>query len=1076
VNRLDAVPPSFQTTRETITHMARLRTAFRLLIASLATLATVAAVSAPAASAAGPAWALDMAHSPSKVTPGRKFVLAVVPTNIGTAPSNSSTGFLTIKVNVPAGLTPTAISGSGMVCTLETLTCRGFQSLAPGTQNATATSTDFATGLVVEGTVDASPPAEVLTATATVSGGGAPECGGAGQPVCASASHEIPIGVPSSEFGIDGFSTSAIDPNGENVTQAGGHPWLATSSFNLSSTYVTPSSEALPAATFDPRTTTVDLPPGFVGNAQAIPRCPLYLQTQIQESGCPAETQVGRIVAFTTVGGIIRLQSSPVYNVVPEKGYPAEFAFTVGKVTQVVPALVRSDRGYAIDLGTKDIAVVLGVTHVLFTFWGEPGLLNGNGSTTPFIYNPTNCSVQPPVTTVVADSWINPGAEGPLGNALLSDPNWKTATFTAPALTGCDKLKFEPTISMGPASTQADTPSGYSFHLHVPQTNELETPATPPLRDVSVTLPQGVVINPALAEGLAVCTDAQYGEGSGEPASCPEGAKIGSLEIATPLLDHELPGSIYIRRPDPGATRANGLYTLLLTVDDPQTNTVVKLRGSVVPDEKTGRLTATFKDNPQLPFEDLALSFKGGPRGALVNPASCGAYTTTAQLTPWAGEDSKIVLASSTFRIESGPGGGACPGGGFDPKLAAGSASSTAGGSSAFTLRVSRADGEQNVSTLDVTLPKGLGAKLAGVPQCGDAAAATGNCPAGSQIGTTTVAAGAGPDPFYLPQPGKSPTALYLGGPYKGAPFSLIAKVPAQAGPFDLGTVTVRSAIAVDPVTAQVRVKSDPLPQILEGIPIAYRDVRVDVTRPNFIVNPTSCAAQSIDSTITSIEGKTATPSSLFQVADCKKLGFRPRLAVSLKGGTNRGAHPALTATLNQPPGQANIASVRVSLPHSEFLDQGHIRTVCTRVQFAAASCPSGSIYGQATAITPLLDAPLSGPVYLRSSSNELPDLVAALKGPDSQPVEIDLDGRIDSVHGGIRNSFEMVPDAPVSKFTLKMRGGKKGLLVNSRNICSQTERVSVRMVGQNGKRVAFAPQLTNSCGKSVKKKHRRTG
>ncbi|HEX3609887.1 MAG TPA: hypothetical protein VHU14_09525, partial [Solirubrobacterales bacterium] len=313
------------------------------------------------------------------------------------------------------------------------------------------------------------------------------------------------------------------------------------------------------------------------------------------------------------------------------------------------------------------------------------------------------------------------------------------------------------------------------------------------------------------------------------------------------------------------------------------------------------------------------------------------------------------------------------------------------------------------------------------------------------------------------PQPGKDPTAVYLSGPYKGAPYSLVVKTPAQAGPFDLGTVVVRAGIFVDPSTAQVTAKSDPLPQILEGVPISYRTIHVDIDRPDFALNPTSCDPMSIDGAVTSDRGAVANASDRFQVGGCAGLGFKPSLATHLSGGTHRGTHPRLQAVLRARPGEANIGRAAVTLPHSEFLDQSHIRTVCTRVQFVASECPEASIYGRAKAITPLLDQPLEGPVYLRSSNHELPDLVVALSGQ----VKFNLVGRIDAVpSGGIRTTFESVPDAPVSKFVLTMQGGKKGLLVNSTNICARHDRLVARFDGQNGKVHDIEPLLKNDCDK----------
>jgi hypothetical protein len=406
-----------------------------------------------------------------------------------------------------------------------------------------------------------------------------------------------------------------------------------------------------------------------------------------------------------------------------------------------------------------------------------------------------------------------------------------------------------------------------------------------------------------------------------------------------------------------------------------------------------------------------------------------------------------------------------CTGGGtFNPTLQAGVASPVAGAISPLTIRLRRQDGEQNISRLDVTLPEGELAKLKGVEVCPDALAASGNCGKGSQVGISTTAIGTGAFPLFVPQPGKDPTALYLAGPYKGAPYSLVTKVPAQSGPFDFGLIVVRTAINVDPVTTQVIAKSDPLPQILEGVPIAYRDVRIEVQKPDFTVNPTSCEQRFVTTTITSIDGATAHPSVPFKVGDCASLDFGPKLAFKIRGGTNRGDYQALTATLTTHKHEANISRVAVTLPHSEFLAQEHIRTICTRVQFAAKKCPDGSIYGFAKARTPLLDKPLEGPVYLRSSDHQLPDLVATLNGQ----FDIELAGRIDSVNGGIRNSFEVVPDAPVSRFVLKMKGGEKSLLVNSRNLCKSTSKAEVKMVGQNGKRANSRPVVRNSCGKKA--------
>jgi hypothetical protein len=430
------------------------------------------------------------------------------------------------------------------------------------------------------------------------------------------------------------------------------------------------------------------------------------------------------------------------------------------------------------------------------------------------------------------------------------------------------------------------------------------------------------------------------------------------------------------------------------------------------------------------------------------------------------------VTATSTFTIDEG-----CANAGqFTPTLEAGTTAPSAGKPSPFTLRITQRSGQQNLSVIEATLPKGVLAKLAGVQLCGNAEAATGNCPMGSQVGTTTVGAGAGPSPIYVPQPGRAPTAVYLAGPYNGAPYSLVVKVPAEAGPFNLGTVTVRNSLYVDPTTTQVTAKSDPLPQILDGVPISYRDVRVDITRNDFTINPTSCEPMQVTSVLTAISGQTASPATRFQVAGCDALGFSPKLSLQLKGQTKRTGNPAVNAVLTAPPGQANIAATTVILPKSSFIDQSHVDNPCTRVQFSADACPANSILGTAVAYTPLIDKPLEGPVYFRSNGGErtLPDIVADLNGQ----IHVVLVGFIDSVKVGkessrVRTRFASVPDAPVSKFVLKLKGGKRGLIENSQNLCKVKPVATVQMTGQNGKPHDFKQKIGTSCGSGKKsKKH----
>jgi hypothetical protein len=646
-------------------------------------------------------------------------------------------------------------------------------------------------------------------------------------------------------------------------------------------------------------------------------------------------------------------------------------------------------------------------------------------------------------------------------------------------------VAFEPEIDLQPTSHQADSPTGLDVELMMP-TQGLESPhgiAQANLEGATVTLPAGMSVNPSLASGLGACAPAQVGLGNNDEATCPQSSRVGTVEVTTPLLKDPLQGSVYVAQQ--GANPFRSLLALYLVFESEQAGITIKVAGRVTPNPSTGQLTTSFDENPEAPFSRIALHLAGGERAPLINPALCGSYGIESRLSPWSAVDpanptvDETVVSTSVFQINSGPNGGPCPSGALNPKLKAGVAKPVAGSTSPFVFDLSREDGTQRFSGLDVTLPPGLTGYLKGVPYCADAtlsaiptAEGTGaaqlgtpSCPAASQLGNVTVGAGAGPTPFYT-----NTGRAYLAGPYKGAPLSLAIVTPALAGPFDLGNVVVRSAFHIDRETAQVTVKSDPIPTILHGLLLDVRRIRVNVDRPNFILAPTNCAEMAVGALVTGEKGGSAKVSDRFQVGSCAKLGFKPRFSARLFGGTKRGQNPRLRAVVTYGKGQANIKRAVVTLPHSEFLDQSHIQTICTRVQFAAKRCPVGSVYGHAKAFSPLVGYPVKGPVYLRSSNNPLPDLVMALRGPKSQPIEVDAVGRIDSVNGGIRTSLETVPDVPISKFILEMKGGRKSLLVNSRNICATPARVTVKFNGQNGKVHNARPLLKNQCGKKRKK------
>jgi hypothetical protein len=917
----------------------------------------------------------------------------------------------------------------------------------------------------------------------------------------AESNSEITVSPNPAPFAIlpgPGLAASLASETG-GAPAAGSHPFIAN--FNIGvpgkpyNTIWYPT-EAMRGVSFE-------LPQGLVINPTATAkRC---TQAEANETSssfpikyCPEQSQVG--LAYIGIPGFLQHGVAPVYNMVPPPGAPAALMFELENTTIMVIGGLSG--GFHLTAGSRELITKFGVAELSLTLWGVPSdprfdrwREGGTGcrgcseepSPAPFVTAPTSCTEATNVSATVT-SW--------LGNTVSATRPLTDANYDPLKIDGCNALEFIPTIASKATTNVADSPSGLDFNLHQPQNEQLDGLATAALKDSTVTLPEGMNLNPAVADGLSACSEAQMGyapEGSKirfstTPQSCPDAAKLGTVEIKTPLLGHKLPGAIYLAKPYENPF--GNLTAIYLAIEDEESGIVAKLAGKATPDPVTGQLTASFTENPELPVEDIDLHFFGGARAPFTTPLTCGTKTTTSVLTPWSTPEGKDATPSDSFQTQVPAGGsGNCPSSEANapnkPSFTAGTVAPEAGAYSPFVLRLTRPDGTQRLTAIDTTLPKGLAAKFAGIPYCSEAqiaqaqARSTPNqgalersnpsCPAASEVGTVEVGAGSGPTPTYVSG------HAYLAGPYKGAPLSLAIITPAVAGPFDLGAVVVRTALYIDPETAQGRAVSDPLPSILQGIPLDIRSIAVKLDRPGgFTLNPTSCDPMAITGSATALTGQSAALTSPFQVGGCSALKFKPSLKISLKGGTKRHRFPALKAVLTYPKGaNANIASTQVTLPHGEFLEQGHIGTVCTRVQFAVNACPKASIYGKAKAITPLLDKPLEGPVYLRSSSHELPDLVAALNGQ----IDVVLAGRVDTGKGGgIRNTFEAVPDAPVSKFVLEMKGGKKGLLVNSEDICRKPQRASVSFTAQNGKAFDATPLIANSCKGKAKKKHAKKG
>jgi hypothetical protein len=856
--------------------------------------------------------------------------------------------------------------------------------------------------------------------------------------------------------------------SGLSTTQAGAHADFTTV-FKLTNNNGAPY-----GTTRDIRVT---LPPGVVGNTQGVPRCTtLQLGGGAEESHCPLDSQVG--TSEITIGGSQSgTLTEPVYNMVSPGGdVVARFGFFAASYPTLLNVRVNPV-DYGLVASVEGAAAGAALIEAATTFWGipaDPGhdneritpaeALKGGGPPggrksglpeAPFLSNPTACGFQRQLTVTAASY------------QLPDSPSSLTGAF--PDIVGCGKLSFDPSLTVNVTSGEAAAPTGLDSDLQIPQDETPHGLATSTLKSASVLLPAGLAINPAAGEGLEACSPAQVGYEHNEPSHCPDGAKIGTLEVVVPALEHALRGSVYQRTPEPGH-----LFRIWLVTDEQGVH--LKLPGEIEADLQTGRLRAVFAGIPalgglpQVPVADLKLDVFGGPRAPLATPATCGTYQTHYELAPWSG--GPTVTADTPMQVSSG-----CAKGGFSPRLTAGTVNSGAGAFSPFALTVTRSDGEANPSGLEVLLPPGLTGKLAGIPLCPEPQASTGECPDASQVGTVTAAVGVGGTPLWLPQPGKTPTAIYLAGAYKDAPFSLVVKVPAQAGPFDLGTVITRAGIYIDPNTAQVTVKSDPLPQILQGVPVDYRTIHVDIGRPGFTLNPTNCDAMAVKATLTAAGGATASPGSGFQATNCAKLAFKPSFKASTSGKTSRKTGASLSVKLlypNTPLGtQANILSVKVNLPKQLPSRLTTLQQACTDAQFTSnpAGCPAVSRVGQATAITPILPVPITGPAYFVSHGGaKFPELIIVLQGDG---ITIDLHGETFISKAGITSStFHTVPDQPVTSFELTLPQGPNSALAANGNLCTSTLKMPTLFTGQNGAVIKQSTPITvTGCSKKKPRK-----
>jgi hypothetical protein len=897
----------------------------------------------------------------------------------------------------------------------------------------------------------------------------------------------------SESFGVESFASSIVS-NAEGVpaTQAGSHPYALTTSIVFNHAVTAIEEEPPQVLTYgDPRDIEVNLPQGVIVDPRATEtECTeVELESGDGPTGCPDAAAVG---VFSIYLDGIEVLDEPVYNMAPPAGVPAELGFDAAGVGIIlhVGGKLRSGTDYGLSADIFEISQRRPIYGLELTLWGNPSDASHDDerglcadekakqsfkktgihescpverTTKPFLTLPSSCTGKPLTTTVNTDSWQEPGALSSDGTPNLGDPRWKTAASSSLPLTGCASLDFSPRLTVSPAEPEAahaESPSGLSIDLKFPEEENVNGVAGADLEEAATTLPVGMAISPSAADGREACTPAEIGLHDANAPACPEAAEVGTAKISTPLVEGPLEGSLYLAQPyanEPafGSPSHPGGSLLALYLVAEGGGVLLKLAGRVEANPSTGQLTVRWTDLPQLPIEEMKLSLYGGERALLVAPAACGSYTASTTLTPWSG--TPALAQSSDLAVDSGPGGGACPSGGFSPSFTAGTVNNQAGASSAFTLVLTRQDGEQRFGAFTVKLPAGLLGVLKNVARCPEPQASIGECPQSSAIGAATIGVGPGANPFYLPEPGRQASEVYLTGPYQGAPFGLSVVVPAIAGPFDLGTVVVRAQVEVDPRTAQLTIASVPLPQIEQGIPLDIRTLELTIDRPGFVLNPTSCARQTLAATIASASGADASVSSPFQAANCASLPFAPKLTALTHARASKAGGAYLHVKLASGPGQADIGKLKIDLPKQLPLRLTTLQKACVAAVFAAdpAACPAGSIVGTATVLTPLLAGALRGPAYLVSHGGlAFPALVLVLQG---EGVRIELEGQTD-IHEGIASSaFRSLPDVPLDTLDLVFPVGSHSAFAANLparakgGLCGRTLRMPAAITGQNG-------------------------
>ncbi len=995
--------------------------------------------------------------------------------NLGDADLSGSETPIEIADKLPPGLDPVSIEGevggvkTPMECSVGSVSCT-FGGVIPPYEEARVTVD-----------VDVRPGAATGENEMTATGGNA---------TAAKAARPVAIGNSPTPFGVENYELSPEDLGGAADTQAGSHPFQLTTVLNLDRRSSLHAADQAKDLEFK-------LPAGLIGNPTPLPRCSLpHFLLGFLTNTCPNDTAIGAVnvrFSYSAVGGFEEESwTVPLFNLVPSVGEPARFGFMALGNPVLLDTSVRTGGDYGVTVSVKNITQAVEFMNSRVTFWGVPGDRRHDGArgwscvadegyrslpqvapcvptnqpTPPsFLELPTSCT-GPMQTTVEAESWQD---QGVFSSYAPSVP--------LPALDGCNALPFSPSIVAAPDSEAANTPTGLTVGIHLPQEVSLDAGGLgeSDVKNTTVTLPAGVALSPAAADGLQACSEAGIALPVDSAPTCPDASKVGTVEIKTPLLPNPLTGAVYLAQQS--ANPFGSLIALYVVAQDPVSGTLIKLAGEVVPDERTGQLVSSFKNTPQLPFEDFEIHFFGGARAPLTTPPTCGSYTTSAAIEGWSGNPP--TTTSSRFNVATGQNGSPCadplP---FSPELAAGSSNIEAGAFTPFTMTMSRPDGDQNLAAIELKMPPGLLGTLSNVKLCGEPAASQGLCGAESLIGETTISVGLGGDPYTVTG-GK----VYITEGYGGAPYGLSIVNPAKAGPFDLGKgacdcVVVRAKIEVDPITAALTVTTDTsgpykIPEMLDGIPLEIKHINVTINRQGgFTFNPTNCEPMQIAGALTSSQDVSSALHVSFQATNCATLAFKPRFTASTNGKTSRAGGASLDVKLTYPNApwgsQANVRSVKVSLPKVLPSRLSTLQHACLESTFERnpAACPAASQVGSAVAHTPIIPVALAGPAYFVSYGNaKFPELVIVLSG---YGVSVQLHGETFISKAGITSStFKTVPDVPIGSFELKLPQGSNSALAANGKLCGRTVRMPTVFVAQNGLEMRQAtPIAVTHCSK----------